>query len=162
MTWWRKQRLALAAMILAAGAVIGIHVWLDVLPASTDEDAVTVHAHGDQAAIAGQTLSVDSVLWSEFDAPPGSRTLSVRLDARAGEDPAVCGLFTLAEVRGDRVWSNARTALDVPYEAGASYCQEESGPYVILAIFLLPDDATGPFWLDIPGDDEIARFRVDL
>ena len=159
--WGRRQRVALVALLAAAVAVVGVHVWFDVLPAATDDTAV-VEARDGSADIAGQSLALDSARWDEFDAPAGSRTLSIRVESDGGSDAKTCGQFTLAEAQGDRVWSNARSVLDVPYEAGESFCQEESGPYGILAVFLLPDDAEGPFVLEIPGDGEVARFPVDL
>lgn len=160
MTWWQRQRLALTALAAAAVAVAGVHVWFDVRPA-TESSTEIVTAENGRAEIAGQTLTLGSVRWGEFEAPDGSRTVSIRLDSDGGPDAAPCGLFTLAEVAGDRVWSNARGGLDVPYDAGASSCQQESGPYVILAVFLLPDDVDGPFRLEVPGPDRIARFAVD-
>jgi hypothetical protein len=158
-SWLRRQRATLIALVVAAVAVVGVHVWFDVLPNS--EESRVVDAQDRSAHIAGQTLALDSARWGEFEAPSGSRTLSIRMESDGGPDATTCGLFTLAEAQGDRVWSNARSALDVPYEAGESYCLEESGPYAILAVFLLPDDAEGPFLLDVPGDDEIARFPVE-
>ncbi|MBT2483473.1 MULTISPECIES: hypothetical protein [unclassified Microbacterium] len=160
MTWWQRQRLALTALAVAAVAVVGVHVWLDVLPAAESSTQIMTAENG-RAEIAGQTLTLSSVRWGEFEAPDGSRTMSIRLDSDGGPDAESCGLFTLAEVEGDRVWSNARTGLDVPYDAGASYCQEESGPYVILAVFVLPDGVDGPFQLEVPGADRSARFAVD-
>lgn len=158
-SWWRRQRVALIALALAAATVVGVHLWFDVLPNS--EEPRIVAAQERSAGIAGQTLTLDSARWGEFEAPAGSRTLSIRLQSDGGPDATACGLFTLAEAQGERVWANGRGALDVPYEAGESSCLEESGPYAILAVFLLPDDADGPFLFDIPGDDEIARFRVE-
>lgn len=160
-SWWRRQRVALTALIVAAAAVVAVHVWLDVLPASTG-DPSSVEAEDGSAEIAGQTLSVESARWGEFEAPEGSRTLSIRIESGGGSQATTCGLFTLREAEGDRVWSNARSVLDVPFDAGESYCQEASGPYALLAVFLLPDDADGPFVLEVPGDGEIARFPVEL
>lgn len=161
MSWWRRQRLPLIALAAAALAVVGVHVWLDVLPAST-RSSQTITVADPEADIAGQTIRLDSAMWSEFDAPDGSRTLSIRVDARTGTGATTCGTFSLTEVDGGRTWENARTLLDVPTDAGERACLEESGPYGILAVFLLPADAEGPFWFDIPGDDgEIARFSVE-
>ncbi len=160
-SWWHRQRVALIALLVAVVAVVGVHVWFDVLPASTDDTAM-IDARNGSAEIAGQSLALDSARWDEFDAPAGSRTLSIRVESGGGSDATACGLFTLAEAEGARVWSNARSVLDVPFDAGESFCQEESGPYVILAVFLLPDDAEGPFVLEIPGDGEVARFPVEL
>lgn len=165
MSWWRRQRLPLIALAVTAVAAIGVHVWLDVLPASTrDAQTITMAepAIDPQAEIAGQTITLGSARWSEFDAPEGSRTLSIRLDARAGAEATACGTFTLTEVDGGRVWENARAVLEVPSDAGERGCLEESGPYGILAVFLLPAAAEGPFWFDIPGNgDEIARFPAE-
>lgn len=160
-SWWRRQRVPLAALLVAAAAVVAVHVWLDVLPA-TSGDPSTIEADDGSAEIAGQTLSLDSARWDEFEAPEGSRTLSIRIDSDGGADATTCGLFTLSEADGDRVWSNARSVLDVPFDAGESYCQEASGPYAMLAVFLLPDDAGGPFVLEVPGDGEVARFPVEF
>lgn len=159
-SWWRRQRVALIALLTAAVAVVGVHVWFDVLPAAPAGTAV-IEAPDGSAEIAGQILALESARWDEFEAPDGSRTLSIRIESRGGAGATTCGLFTLAEAEGDRVWSNARSVLDVPFEAGESFCQEESGPYAILAVFLLPDDAEGPFVLEIPGDGEIARLPVE-
>lgn len=160
MTWWRTQRFALVALVVAAAAAIAVHVWFDVLPAAPKSTQVQ-DAEDGRAEVAGQTLRLDSARWDEFEAPAGSRTLSIRIDARAEGDAAGCGMFTLAETEGARVWANARSALDVPYDEGESGCQKESGSYAILAVFLLPDDADGPFVLDVPGTDEIARFPIE-
>lgn len=160
-SWWRRQRVPLAALLVAAAAVVAVHLWLDVLPA-TSGDPSTIDAVDGSAEIAGQTLSLDSARWDEFEAPDGSRTLSIRIASGGGADATTCGLFTLSEADGDRVWSDARSALDVPFDAGESYCQEASGPYAMLAVFLLPDDARGPFVLEVPGDGEVARFPVEF
>jgi hypothetical protein len=157
--WWRRQRVALAALVVAAAAVVGVHVWLDVLPASGGPSMI--EAADGTADVAGQTLELGTARWDEFEAPEDSRTLSIRIDAGGGPDSTTCGQPTLAEVEGERVWSNARSALEVPYDAGESACLAGSGPYVILAVFLLPEDADGPFVLDIAGDGEIVRFPVE-
>lgn len=162
-SWWRRQRVPLIALVVTAAAAIGVHVWLDVLPASERVNR-TITMADPRAEISGQTITLDAAEWAEFEAPEGSRTLSIRLDARAGTEGTSCGTFALTEVDGGRVWENARTVLDVPSEAGERSCQEaspEPAAYEILAVFLLPPDAEGPFWFDIPGlDGEVARFSV--
>lgn len=161
MRWWRKQRVPLIALLVASIAAAGAHVWLDVLPSSEAETPTIIETER-RAEIAGQALSVDSARWDEFEAPDGSRTVSVLLDATGGKEATTCGAFTLAEVDGPRVWLDARADLDVPFDAGERSCLEESLSYDILVVFLVPDDAVGPFHLDIPDrDNHIARFVVE-
>ena len=160
MSWWRRQRAPLIALLVTAIAAVGVHVWLDVLPTSAARTPAIVEVE-QRGEIAGQTISIDSVRWDEFDAPAGSRTISVRLDATGGKDATYCGELTLAEVDGARVWLDARAEFDVPSDAGERSCLEESLPYDILTVFLLPDDAVGPFHLDIPDGDRITRFSVE-
>ncbi|WP_300265414.1 hypothetical protein [Microbacterium sp.] len=161
MRWWRRQGLALIALVVAAVAAAGVHVWLDVLPSSEAEQPTVVDVER-RGEIAGQTIAVDTVRWDEFDAPAGSRTLSVAMRSTGGADATRCGAFTLAEIEGSRVWLGAHRDVDVPSDAGEQSCLEESLSYDILAVFLLPDDATGPFSLTIPDlDDRMIRFVVE-
>lgn len=160
MTWWRAQRTALIALVIAATAMVGAAVWLDVIPSIRPTDRV-IEAET-SVDLAGQTLSLGPVEWGEFDAPEGSRTLSVRLSASGGFDASVCGRATLTETGSSRTWLSSRAALDVPYDEGESSCIPESASYRILLVFLVPDDADGPFHLDIEGsDDDLARFVIE-
>lgn len=161
MSWWRAQRRALIALLVCAGAVVGAYLWLDVRPwADGDDDRVVVAE--DSTEISGQTVTLGPVEWDEFEAPQGSRTLSIRFRASGGAEADSCGPFSLTEERSSRVWLSSRTHLDVPYDEGESSCQAETAPYRILIVFLVPDDAVGPFRLDIAGrDDDIARFLIE-
>ncbi|MDQ0642757.1 hypothetical protein [Microbacterium murale] len=163
MSWWRRQRIALTALAVAAVATVGVHLWLDVLPSiQTQTKTVTDVAEGENVEIAGQTMSLQSARFDEFKAPSGMHTVSVRLNAGGGAESTWCQAFTLSETQGERVWLDARSELDVPYDAGESSCREESFSYTILAVFLIPDDAVGPFHFDIPGElGEVTRFTVE-
>lgn len=160
MTWWRRQRAPLFALVLAGIAMVGATVWLDVLPSIRPTDRV-IEAES-SVDIAGQTLTLGPVEWDEFDAPDGSRTLSVRLSSTGGFDAKTCGQASLTETSTERTWLSARAPLDVPYDEGESSCIVESSSYRVLLVFLLPDDAEGPFVLDIEGSDQdLARFRIE-
>ncbi len=163
MTWWRRQRAALTALVVAAVATVSVHVWLDVLPQMQAQvQSITQVADGETVQIAGQTMSFRSARWDEFEAPEGLRTVSVRLNAGGGDEATWCRDFTLAEAHGDRVWLDARSAVDVPYDAGEASCRDESFAYEILAVFLVPEDAVGPFRFDVPGElGEVTRFTFD-
>lgn len=161
MTWWRRQRLPLAALLVAVAAVVGVQVWLSVIPASS-RTAETIEVAQTDAEIAGQTLRVSQTRWDAFEAPTGSRTLSVHLESDGGPDAATCGPFVLTEPATDRSWQESTSILDVPYDAGERSCIESSAPYGILTVFLVPDDADGPFFFDVRGPDQVtARFLVE-
>ncbi|MEI3849141.1 MULTISPECIES: hypothetical protein [Microbacterium] len=162
MTWWRRQRRAIIGLLLAVGAVVGVHVWLDVIPAAPRTSVRTIVVDG-RAEVHGHTLSVAASRWGEFDAPRGSTTLTVVLHARSDEGAESCGTFRLSERDGSRLWLDAGSAVDVDIddEDTETGCREGNGGYRILTVFLLPDDARGPFWLDVPVEDEVARFRID-
>lgn len=161
MNWWRRQRVPLVALVATVIAAAGVHFWLDVLP-SPEADTQTIIEVERRGEIAGQTISVDAVRWDEFDAPSGSRTISVLLDATGGKAATTCGAFSLSEVEGPRVWLDARADVDAPSDAGERGCLEESLSYEIFVVFLVPDDAVGPFQLDIPDrDGRIARFIIE-
>lgn len=162
MTWSKRRRVAVAALAVAAVASVGVHVWLDVIPSvQSQAQTITNIDDGESVEIAGQTMSLRSARWDEFDAPDDMRTVSVRLNAGGGEDATWCREFTLAEAHGDRAWLDARSVVDVPYDAGEASCRDESFAYEILAVFLVPDDAVGPFHFDIPGEPgDVTRFTV--
>lgn len=160
MSWWRRQRAAFIALGAAVVAVAGVHLWLDALPTVREGD-VTIVAAGASSEIAGQRLSLESTAWDEFDAPAGMRTLSILLSASGDEEASICGSTRLTEPSTDRVWLDGRSLLDVPRERGEPSCTVESGPYDVLAVFVVPDDAAGPFELDVPGSGETARFLIE-
>ncbi|WP_217181089.1 hypothetical protein [Streptomyces sp. AC495_CC817] len=160
MTWWRAQRAAIAGLLVAAVAAGGVHFWFQVRP-SLDRPGPR-YVIADAVELGGHRLSLASERRDEFEAPEGSTTVSVRLRAGSDEDAETCGTFSLSEIGGERVWLDARGDVDVTSDDERS-CQNGSASYGILAVFLVPDDATGPFWLDVPviGSPEIMRFRVD-
>jgi hypothetical protein len=160
MSWWRSQRRALIALVIVAAAMLGATVWLDILPSIRSTDRV-IEAES-TVDIAGQTLTLGPTEWGEFDTSDGSRTLSIRLSSSGGSEASLCGQTTLTEIDSGRTWLSSRDDLDVSYDEGENSCTAEPASYRILLTFLLPDDADGPFLLDIEGsDNDLARFRLD-
>ncbi len=160
MTWWRRQRRALIALAIAVVAMLGATVWLDIVPSVRSTDRV-IEAES-TVDIAGQTLTLGPTEWGEFDSPEDTRVLSIRLQSSGGSDASLCGQATLTEIDTDRTWLSSRKSLVVPSDEGENSCLPEPASYRILLTFLLPDDADGPFLLDIEGsDNDLARFRID-
>ncbi|WP_460796599.1 hypothetical protein [Microbacterium sp. GXF0217] len=156
------RRAALIALLAAAVAVIGVHVWFDVVPTIDSDDVTVVSAEG-TVDVAGQQLALRSVRADEFAAPEDAHTVSIRLHSRGGAEATGCRSLLLAEQNGERVWTLANSELDIPSDAGESRCQAESPPYDLIAVFVVPDDASGPFWFDVTDEDgRIVRFPVEL
>ena len=160
MSWWQRQRVPLIALGAAIVAAVGVHVWLDVLP-TFDPDEITTVQPGQSVEVAGQTLSLTSTRWDEFPAPESMHTLSILLKASGGADASLCSATSLTDPATGRVWVDGRSLLDERPEIGESTCTEESGSYDVLAVFVVPDDTTGPFEFDVPGGDVTARFLID-
>jgi hypothetical protein len=162
MSWLHRQRVAVTALMFCAIAMAGVHLWLDVRPVTERESLTIVHAADDAVEIAGQELTLESAILDEYSAPQGTRSVSIRLHASGGADATLCGPLSLSDADGARTWLDADDILDVPYDEGESSCLEESAPYDILAVFLVPDDATGPFFFDVPGEDDVVgRFLIE-
>lgn len=155
-----SQRRSLAALVVASAAVLAVQLWFHVRP-NVDTTAHDPIVAEKSVELGGHRLSYASARWDEFAAPDGSKTLSIRLDAHSRPETELCGTFHLTEVNGDRVWLPAGSAVDVDSEDELS-CREDMRSYRILEVFLLPADAVGPFWLDVPvGDDmQTVRFRI--
>ena len=67
MTWWRRQRRSLIALAIAAVAMLGATVWLDIVPSIRPTDRV-IEAES-TVDIAGQTLTLGPTEWGEFETP---------------------------------------------------------------------------------------------
>lgn len=159
MSWLRRQRIALLALAVAIVAVVGAYLWLDVLPGIRPSDRV-IEAES-SADVAGQTLSLSGAEWREFEGPEGTRSLSVRMTSSGGPQAGSCTI-SISEPSTSRTWLSSRDGLDVPYDEDERSCTIEGSAYRILAVFLLPDDAEGPFVLDVEdGDHLTARFLVE-
>lgn len=162
--WWRQQRRALLALLITASAVLGVYAWLDLIPSLQAQTEVVTTAVDGEAEFGDQHFDLRSARWDEFTAPDGARTLSITVTVRPGDEPDQCGPLVLREVDGAREWADARETIGAPWDAGDSYCdQEASAPYRLFAVFLIPEDVTGPFWLSIDGIyGESVRFFVEV
>ncbi|MCG1037933.1 hypothetical protein, partial [Polaribacter sargassicola] len=105
----RRQRTALVALIAAAAALVGVSVWLDVLPAQESAPPAPRDSDG-PVDMGGNRLELVRAVPNEFPAPAGAHTLSIRLSADSAEDAERCGTFTLREKDGERVWLTAGSA----------------------------------------------------
>lgn len=145
--------MAVVGLLLAACAVLAVYAWVDLIPAAQRADPAPVMLHADDGEFNGNTFEVRRAVWGEFNAPPDTRSLTVTVTVHPGDDPGTCGPLTLVDETTSEEFADARLALGADWDAGESFClTDDSAPYRLFAVFLIPDDRTGPFMLMIPGE----------
>lgn len=173
-SWWRRNTaavVALAVLVPATALAVGWREWhevyddpsqytRDVLP---DEDG-TIEIDG---AVLGPAKADTFTEADGFELPDGAKVVAVKItvDNADLDDPIRCWWPTLVEQSTGREWAQMSNELglssdpDVQTECDPS----PTGPYDIIVPFIVPDDAEGPFWLDIDPDESdgaFARFPV--
>lgn len=159
MSWWRRQRTAAIALMIAAMVAAGT-IWLFEVVPSRDEPTVSTTVATTTVTVDGNTIDPPTVRVDEFAGPAGTTTVSVRVPARSDADASSCGSFTLTERATGRVWVTAGSEVDVSDDDAERSCVPDSASYTILAVFLLPDDVSGLFWFDMTFDDTVVRFEL--
>ena len=167
--WWRSNGLALIALAVllpATVAVTTVNEWWDYNSGRAAQ-AVEVEA-GAEASFGGATWS-DARLTRRSDGPslgipPGTKLMVATVDVTFGPDRAApngCTL-TLGEAMGaQRQWGSASTDPFDWYasEGMASYCASDATePYTVEVPFVLPEDAQGPYTIDVSVGEELPRF----
>lgn len=149
--WWRRNRIALIAILILVpltGLVIfgkGIRTSRDSRPT----DPITVDA-GQTATYSGATVGPTvAAFTNDSTAAPNSRVVRVTMPIANGSE-LFCNSLTLRELTGaGREWqpaleSFASDGLAVPY------CDTtQPGPYHLETYFVIPDDAIGPFAVEL-------------
>lgn len=162
--WLRRNRLPLIAaggLALLTTVVVGGNEWWQV---AQSDDLIPM------TTAAGGTADVDGVRYGPVTAsevadpdgagvPDGARLIVVEVPIDPGAGEASCPFATLHELEGaGRTWRNAPVDLDW-YPDGPSLCgPDEPGPFTGTVGFLVPDDAAGPFGLDLTLANELPRF----
>ncbi|MDQ0894306.1 hypothetical protein QFZ26_001861 [Agromyces ramosus] len=164
--WWRRNAwplAAVAALVPVTFGVIGWQEWDDYFS-----------GHPSRAIVAQPRTSIDyaGAAWGPvevvelaplegFEAPAGSRTLEVTVPVDPGSEPVTCLAPTLHEVGGaERQWDERTYDLGEAYDRGTWNSCAGSGtePFAIVVPFVVPDDAVGPFALDVVVDGRLPEF----
>lgn len=164
--WWRRNAVALVAvavMLPATAIATGYNEWNDYYSGGRPVQPITVAA-GDEVTFAGAQWGTAQIELADADDP---RAAGVPDDARLVvttvnvPDGAECLPPMLHEATGlAREWKEARNAeLDWRTSDGAtSYCSIDQARHQVETPFVVPADATGPFWLDLSIPSELPRF----
>lgn len=160
--WWRRNALPVIVVIVLVPAT-GIAIWtnehapIDANRASTPLVVATGASTEYGTSVVGPAFGhfVNSVA-----APEDTRVVSVAVRIEPGTPALQCPSPVLREVGGaQRQWNEASIDLGTNDPARPSYCSSErSDPYTLMLDYLVPDDAAGPFFVDIEDASLIPEF----
>lgn len=161
--WWRRNAVALAAVAVLLPATVGViavNEWSEYdLGHGTKPITVTP---GDTVSYGGATIGPAKASFADDPlAPAGTRVLSTSVLVNPGDDPIGCLTPQLQETGGaGRQWNEASAELERDFDADRNtFCDPELPiRYTLTLDYLVPDDATGPFAIELETGDELPEF----
>lgn len=176
MSWWRRNAIALGALVVlvpASVVIIAGHEWADyylyrsTVPVDTRADGTIELGN----ATWGPVRSVEITDTSDYTVPTGVKVIAVAVPVTPGEEAPSCMSPQLVEQSTGRQWNEMRFELGIPYSLEESpSCAVPTDddpaldPYELIVAFGVPDDAEGPFWVEVsPAESmpRLARFSID-
>lgn len=172
-SWWRRNTaalIALAVLLPASAWAIGWREWSSMYdngsirsrPVMPDDDGV-VTLDGTFWGPA-RSASLDSS--EDPSIPAGTQVVGVKVpvDNRDRSEPSSCPSPVLVEQSSGRQWSEMSFELgSYDVESPVSCDSERYDTYELFVPFIIPDDAEGPFWIEISpygAGSEFVRLPV--
>lgn len=160
--WWRANAVALGAIVVlvpATYAALTWNEWSSVLENSPSQAVVL--EPGDEIEYDGATIGPASAEFTRLPGmPAGTRVVTVTMHVEPGDPPLQCSPPKLYEVGGlQRQWT-ARTDLDREWDPDLqTLCSSEAtGPYELVLDYLVPEDASGPFTVELFSASGMPEF----
>lgn len=160
--WWRSNAIALGALVVlvpATYAALTWNEWSSVLQNSASQ-AITLQP-GDDVDYAGATIGPASAEFTELpDMPAHTRVVTVRMHIDPGDPPIACTEPELREIGGlARTWS-LHEDLGREWDPDTlTFCASEpEGPYDLLIDYVVPEDVSGPFAVEVKSAAGWPRF----
>jgi hypothetical protein len=159
--WWRRNTFALGAVIVlvpATALIVGGHEWWSMyqaapLFAATAEEGSEIEY---ARATWGPATAVEE---SSDEVPEGAKLIVVEVPVDPADRPVACNVPVLRELGGEqRQWDTASYDVDWSYENPTLCDSEATGPFTIAVPYLVPDDAVGPFGVDLVLSDQLPGF----
>jgi hypothetical protein len=164
--WWRRNAVALLAVALllpTTAAVVGGNEWWaanqadPVFPTTVDAGATVDFGGATWGPARVGTAASDTA----DDAPAGARVVVIEVPVDPRGTILSCATPMLREAEGDgRRWSNALADVDWNYDNSSSCPSDEAVPFTIEVPYLVPDDATGPFGLELTLGDQLPGYLL--
>lgn len=161
--WWRRNAVPLTAIAVLLPVTVGVvavnewSAWDQAHPSRpvTVEPGASASYGGALIGPATSSFTVDE------EAPAGTRVVRANVLITPGDDPLSCGSPHLREAGGQgRQWNEA--SLELSSEIGddrrTSCASDLPIRYSLTLSYLVPDDASGPFVIELESADEFPRF----
>lgn len=173
-SWWRRNALALvvvAVLIPATALVIGGRNWYESYGyGNLPYKPIMVEEKGDAEFVGATFGPVRSGLIEDltgFDVPPDAKVIAAAVPVHTGAEGVSCSVV-LVEQKTGREWRPSRTEIGLMYDPDEpEYCTTaDIGDYELIVPFVVPEDAEGPFWVDVRSPGELSggsflRFSID-
>lgn len=161
--WWRRNAAALAAVVVLVPVTVGViaaNEWSDG-DLGHPTKATTVDA-GDSAIYGGAIIGpANAEFTDDAGIPPGARVVHATVLITPADEPISCLSPLLRETGGaQRQWDEASFELDRDYDLALKTSCDSELPirYSLTLDYLVPEDATGPFALELSTGDALPQF----
>lgn len=161
--WWRRNAIplvAVAVLLPLTAGVVAVNEWSEYDLGHATKP-VTVPA-GDSADYAGAVIGPARAEFASDDAAPeGTRVVTATVLVTPGDEPIACLSPVLRELDGaHRQWNEASFELDRDFsDDRRTSCDSEMAIRYSLSLdYLVPDDATGPFTIDLESGAGLPRY----
>lgn len=172
--WWRRNAVALGALLVLTPVTLGAVVWDGWQDHNLFQNTIPIDvADGDSLELAGASwgpIRASEISdTSGFDVPAGAKVLAAAIPVDPHEGQPSCFAPTLVQQSTGIRFPESRTELDLPSssEEPTRCVTGEEGtidPYELIVPFIVPSDADGPFWVEVASSDavpSVIRFSID-
>jgi hypothetical protein len=164
--WWRRNAVALAAVAVLLPATVAVVAVQEGSGAGGASHEIVVPL-GESIEYSEATVGpADAEFVDDPLAPRGTRVVRVTVEVVPDPaEPIACKKPLLREVSGlQREWEESSYELGRGYEELTFCSSDEIAPYSLVLDYVVPDDADGPFTVDVDsvaGWPVLARLQVE-
>ena len=150
--WLRRNAVALivvAVLLPVTAAAVSLNAWQDLLATTTTTVPSGETVRFGTADVGDARARFDGTV---DELPQGTRVVATQIDIDPRGEDFTCFAPVLRETTGaGREWNDSTSSLDRPYNPDrVTYCtSDEHAPYTLEVDYLVPDDADGPFVLEL-------------
>lgn len=161
--WWRRNTAALVAVALLVPATILVVGGPDIWDALRSRPLIpTTASPGESLDYAGASWGPARAIVRDApdELPEDTKIIDVEVLVDPRSEDLTCSPPTLRELSTDREWSDATWELQLDSAPDrTTLCRiDGGGPFTLAVSYLVPDEAVGPFGLDLVLADETPSF----